>query len=516
MKRLFALTLALIMVLSLATVAFADDVSGVGDHASETGSITINGASTESNTYKLYKMLLLESYNTASGAYSYKAENDWKEFLASADAAPYMATDTDGYVTWIWTAPTNLPEDDTTTPRTEAEAKAKFAKLAMAYAERKDLTPQRTTANSGDYVNVEGGIMFEDLTLGYYLIDSTMGALCGLTTTAPDVVVSAKNSAPTIDKQVQEDSTGHWGAANTEGIGEKVEYRVTIDVTGGAQNYALHDTMTSGLTFNPDSVSVAMLNGTTETPVSMAGNYEIVTSCTDGCTFEIQFTDTFCNGLKNGDNIVVYYDATLNENAVIAGAGDNNMAKLEFGEDHYTTQDSVTTHTYGIEIIKTNETGTTLLDGAEFYIYDSLEGGNLIPVLETTDADGNTVYKVADKTKLPEDKPNGDIIKVTNGQIKVVGFDNGTYYLQEETAPEGYNQLSSRQGFTVNNGNLYATFVENVYSAGTGVQVKNKTGTVLPSTGAMGTTMFLTFGSFVVLATGVLLITKKRMTMIEE
>ena len=504
MKKVISVILALMLVVSLAVSASA---TMMGSGAPEQkGSITISGVSTE-NEYSIYKMLTLESYNDDTGAFSYKiTEDKWADFFATDAAKAYMSVDTSGYATWIGT---DKPED--------VEA---FSKLALKYAQDNDIDPVQVINDEtpNGFVTKDGvtSAVFSNLELGYYLIDSTMGALCGLTTTAPDVVVSAKNSAPTIDKQVQEDSTGHWGAANTEGIGDKVEYRVTIEVTGGAQNYALHDTMTSGLTFNSDSVSVVMLNGATETPVSMAGNYEIITSCTDGCTFEIQFTDAFCNGLKNGDKIVVYYDATLNENAVIAGTGDNNMAKLEFGEDHYTTQDSVTTHTYGIEIIKTNESGTTLLDGAEFYIYDAMEGGNLIPVVKTTDADGNPIYKVADKTKLPEDKPNGDIIQVTNGQIKVVGFDNGIYYLQEETAPEGYNQLSSRQGFTVNNGNLYATFVENVYSAGTGVQVKNKTGTVLPSTGAMGTTMFLTFGSFVVLATGVLLITKKRMSMIEE
>ena len=501
MKKLISVILALMLVVSVAVSASA---SGLDTNPSpQKGSITISGVS-EENEYSVYKMLTLESFDIDSGAYSYKVTDEkWAGFFATDEAKAYIAVDSSNYATWIGS---DAPE-----------AVEAFSKLALAYAQANGIDPVKiVNKEEGGFVESEGvtSAVFSDLELGYYLIDSTMGALCGLTTTVPDVTVSAKNSAPTIDKQVQEDSNGHWGASNTEGIGEKVEYRVTISVTGGAQNYALHDTMSEGLTFNPESVAVHI--NSSETPIAAAGNYEVITSCEDGCTFEIDFSDAFCDGLKNGDEVVIYYDATLNEKAVIAGDGDNNKAYLEFGEDHRTTEDSVITLTYGIEIVKTDDSGTKLLDGAEFYIYDALTEGNLIPVLKTTDADGSVVYKVADKNELPEDKPNGDIIQVADGHIKVVGFDNGTYYLQEETAPEGYNQLASRQAFTVNNANLYATFVNDVYAGGTGVQVKNKTGTVLPSTGAMGTTMFLTFGSFVVLATGVLLITKKRMSMIEE
>ena len=105
---------------------------------------------------------------------------------------------------------------------------------------------------------------------------------------------------------------------------------------------------------------------------------------------------------------------------------------------------------------------------------------------------------------------------VEEGKVWVDGLDNGTYYLEEVITPAGYNQLTSRQKFIIADSNLNAVFNDSIYSTGSGVHVVNKTGTMLPETGGMGTVLFITFGTMVVLATGVLLVTKKRMSMIRE
>ena len=107
-------------------------------------------------------------------------------------------------------------------------------------------------------------------------------------------------------------------------------------------------------------------------------------------------------------------------------------------------------------------------------------------------------------------------IVVKDGKVRVVGFDNGTYYLEETEAPDGYNKLSARQKFIISDGNLDATFNGEIYSTGSGVHVVNKTGSMLPETGGIGTVLFITFGAIVVLAAGVLLVTKKRMAMIKD
>jgi len=485
MKKIISLILALMLIASLSVTAFADEI--------ETGSITINGVGT-GVTYEIYKLLDLESYDVTAGAYSYKANAAWVDFFASEEAKAYMATDADGYVTWAMT------EDDDT--------KAAFAKLALAYAKENDIDPVKSSKNDGEFVITDNAGKFSDLELGYYLVDSTMGALCGLTTTNPDASINAKNGIPTIDKQVNEDSTAQWGATNTADIGQTVEYRVTINVHAGAENYVLHDVMAAGLTYIGVSKIEHVVPGTDTHDVT-ADKYEVKTGTavvTDGCTFEVHFSKEMCDELETNDKVIVYYTAMLNRNAVINGDGNLNTAWLTFGEGHKSNEDSVTTYTYGIDIVKT-DSQNTLIDGAQFKIYDAANGGNEVAVVLMDD--GVTYRRArADET--------GIAIVVKDGKVRVVGFDNGTYYLEETEAPDGYNKLSARQKFIVSDGNLDAVFNDGVYSTGSGVHVVNKTGSMLPETGGTGTVLFIAIGAVVVLGAGVLLVTKKRMSMIKD
>ena len=179
MKKIISMILVVMLMASLCIPAFAADA--------EKGSITINGVGA-STTYEVYKLLNLESYDVAAGAYSYKASAKWAAFFATDDAKAYMSTDADGYVTWATT------KDD--------ETKAAFAKLALAYAKANGISPDKSSKNEGQFVVTGATGVFSGLELGYYLVDSTMGALCGLTTTNPNASINAKNGIPTIDKQV--------------------------------------------------------------------------------------------------------------------------------------------------------------------------------------------------------------------------------------------------------------------------------------------------------------------------
>ena len=485
MKKIIAMVLAVLMLASLTVTTFATDT--------QLGSITINGVG-ETATYEIYRLLDLESYDVAAGAYSYKANAAWVAFFATEEAKAYMATDADGYVTW------KAAEDDTT--------KANFAKLALAHAQANDIAPIKSSKNEGEFVITGTTGVFSDLDLGYYLVDSSMGALCGLTTTNPNASINAKNGMPTIDKQVQEDSTSQWGNNNTADIGQTIEYRVTINVHAGAQNYVLHDAMSAGLTFNGVSKIEHIVPGS-DIHVVSTDLYTVTTDTicdNEDCTFEIRFSNEFCNDLETNDKVIIYYSAMLNRNAIIAEEGNENKAHLEFGDKITSTEDSVTTYTFGFDLVKT-DSSNKLITGAEFRIYDAAVGGNEVKVVLTDDGTG---YR-----RAREDEEGVSIV-VANGKVRVDGLDNGTYYLEETVAPDGYNKLTSRQKFIVSDSNLDAVFNGEIYSTGSGVHVVNKTGSMLPETGGIGTLLFTIFGGTTVLGTGVVLVTKKRASKFED
>lgn len=489
MKKLVSLIVAIIMIASLATVAFA---------AGSDGTITINNAHLE-NTYAIYKMLTLESYSSG-GQYSYKVVAAWEEFFRTGAGAAYFDVSPSGFASWK----ESVPQSE--------ENVVNFSRAALVYAQTKGITPDRTTDNAGDYtvIPLDGGknaIRFADLPLGYYLVDSTMGILCGLTTTNPNASIDAKNGSPTIKKDVYEDDNGEWGNMNTADISENVKFRVTIAVYDGAQNYVMHDKMTAGLTFaGVEKVEhvIPVMGSDPKVTVAPTTYYAVVqTDLTDDCTFEVRFTQEFLDHVQTGEYIVVYYSATVNANAV-AGVAENNEAYLTYGDDHYTTHTSTETFTWGFDLVKTDDQNM-LLDGATFRIYDAATGGHEIPMVKGADG----VYRHAQGTET------GELIVVTDGKVRVEGLDNGIYYLEEVDAPAGYHKLTARTKFTIADKNLDSIQLDGKYSGG-GVQIINKSGSILPQTGGMGTMLFVTFGTMVVLGTGVLLVTKKRMGMIVD
>jgi LPXTG-motif cell wall-anchored protein len=286
--------------------------------------------------------------------------------------------------------------------------------------------------------------------------------------------------------------------------------------------------MSEGLTFeqNPGSgrgvTEIKHVNSLgVETTLTLGTDYTVSVSNADACTFEVVFSETLIASLKPNDRLLVYYNAMLNRHAQVGSAsGNENESWLEYGEaNHTTTHDKTKTYTFSIDIVKT-DSSNQLIDGAKFRIYDAPTGGNEVRVVKLyenddvtpkLDANGNQMYRRARADELI-----GDDIVVTDGVVTVVGFDNGIYYLEETEAPAGYNKLTSRKEFTIADANLDSAFSGGIYSSGSGVHVVNKTGTMLPETGATGTMLFIGFGTFVVLFTGVLLVTKKRFSMIEE
>lgn len=468
-KRIASVLLALVMALSLITTAFA---------AGETGSITIDNA-VVGQTYTIYQILDLESYDAKAGAYAYKATTAWNAFINSdAIKGTYVNVDAQGYVTWV-----------------EKADVAAFAKLAQKYAADKHITNQGT--KKADSTKVE----FIGLDLGYYLVDSTLGTICSLDTTNPSVTIKEKNAQPTVDKQVQENSNSQWGESNDANIGDTVNFKTVISAKKGAQGYVLHDKMSEGLTLVPGSVKV---RGLTE-----GKDYTVATeNLKDGCTFEITFKQTYLDTITEDTSIVVTYSATLNDKAVIYPGPNTNETKLVYGEGSETTWDETKTFTYQFDLVKT-KTDKTVLDGAEFKLYDAKTEGNEIALID----EGNGVYRVATAAEKAAEGFVSATIKA--GKVTIKGLDSGTYYLEETKAPAGYNVLAERVEVKIDHANLTATVKGGTYVSG-GVQVINQTGAELPSTGGIGTTIFYVVGGLLVVAAGVLLVTRKRMSKSED
>jgi len=490
LKHFVSILLVLALALAMAVPAFAE---------TETGSITIENINPGA-VYKIYKILDLESY-VEGGAYSYKVTAAWAAFFETPQAKNYFAVD-NGYATWV------AEDDDDATV-------AAFAQLALAYAKATaSITPTKTSATEGAFVLSADGKngTFSGLDLGYYLVDSNAGALCGLTTNDPDAEIAVKNGIPTLTKDVQEDSKvgadDEFGDTNTADIGQTVKFRAVVDVAAGAEGYVVHDWMCDALNFTEVTEILHVTSANSAGTKLVAADYNVVTQgLSDGCTFHVVFTAAGMAKFGDGDQLVLYYTAVLNEDAVIAGDGNPNKARLEYGEKIngegiFTPWDNTVTYTYAFDLVKTDKEHK-LLDGAEFLLYDAATEGNVIPVV--LGEDGETY-------RLAMEGEEGVSIVVTDGMVRIQGLDSDTYYLEETVVPEGYNRLPQRHAFTIEGENLDAT-VEDGYIAeeSSGVHIINKSGTVLPETGGVGTTLFYVIGGILVLAAVVLLVTKKRM-----
>ena len=499
-KKIAAIMLSVMMVLGMCSVVGAEGAGTTsGSSAANEGKITINNA-IEGQTYTIYQILELESFSekpttgaTNTGNYAYKVATGWEDFITKGEGKDYLEIK-DGYVYWRG-------------ENNETRA-AELAKKALNYANKNKINPSKEPVKATS-TNVE----FTDLSLGYYLVDSSAGALCSLNTTDTNVTIEEKNAVPSVEKKVKKGSD--YDKWNTASIGDKVEFQTTITAQPGAQNYVLHDKMSDGLTFD-NSVEVKKEGDTTA--LTASGNYELVTGATekgDDCTFHIKFTEEFCNSIKTETKIIVTYSATLNEKAVIAGEGNKNETWLKYGDASETTHDTTTTKTYKIPVFKYTEKTVgdkTGLPNAEFTLSKNENGTNPIELVDIT-ATGETdkTYRVAteiEKTATSKETKT-TVTTPSTGKFTIQGLDADTYYLTETKQPDGYNKLSKAVKIVIDeNGNIT---VDDKTPSTELVEVENKSGSILPSTGGMGTTLFYIFGAILVIGSGVVLITKKRM-----
>lgn len=489
-KKIAAIMFAFMMVVSMSCNVKADDTT-----TATKGTITIINAK-EGETYKLYKILSLESYSYTgndkdNGNYAYTLTGDtkWDNFIETKATDYFEFDKTNTYLTWKGS--------------TDETRVKEFAQLALKYARTKSNNVQplkeveRTKSST---------VKFDDLDLGYYLVDSSVGSLCVLNTTNPDLTIAEKNGVPSVEKGVSNIQNGTYESTNNASIGDTVYFQTTITAQPGAQNYVLHDKMTKGLTLKNDSIVVKK----GESPVATS-DYTLKTSgFIDGCTFEIVFVQTFCDGLQKDEKITVTYSATLNANAVIGNDANTNTNKtlLSYGDSQKTTEVTTNTKTFKMDVFKytENRNDKTKKDGLADAVFTLKKVGktNTINfVKETPDEINGDIYRVA---KTGETGTVTTITSPDSGKFTIKGLSAGTYKLEETKQPAGYNKLSGPVTVVIDMDGKVTVGGTEV----TQVDVENKTGTVLPSTGGMGTTMIYLIGGVLVLGSGVVLATKRR------
>lgn len=502
-KKIVAIMFAFMMVVSMSCNVKANDTTATTETGE--GKITINNA-IPGQTYKIYKILELESYDSTTGNYAYKVTPEWKSFVENEGQTYLTKVDGTDYVNWV---------GDSTNDGAHVK---EFAEKAIAYVKKANspvITYKEKKAPDASAGKATLTVTFDSLPLGYYLVDSSVGSLCGLDTTAKEVTIEEKNGVPSVDKKVSNSKTGTFDTSSTASIGDKVYFKTTITAQPGAQNYVLHDKMDAGLTFNEDSVKVNLRKKGTSNDQNLTKetHYNVETTNLDNtdpkCTFHINFFQSLCDSLGADDTITVTYSATLNENAVIAGKGYENETWLKYGDSQNTQHKTTTTKTFEMNVFKfytdkNNSNTEKGLVGATFKLTkDSKDAENISFVKTSDETATDDVYRVAKKGEA------GTVTTITSpdsGKFKIQGLGAGTYYLTETKQPAGYNKLSGPVTVVIDETGL----VKVGESEANPVKVENKTGTVLPSTGGAGTTMIYLIGAVLVLGSGVVLATKRR------
>ena len=459
-KKIAAIMFAFMMVVSMSCNVKAAGI----------GKITINNAKKD-ETYTIYQVLTLESSDVEKGLYSYIPVNDaWKAYFKTEEGKKYMTVDDNGYVTTKYTE-TNAQE--------LAQALIKQAKII-------NYNPQSITADK------DGTIEFTGLALGYYVVDTTVGTLCGLNTANSEVTIRDKNEKPKVEKEIVEGE--QLVDKNSANIGDVVNFQTTITAQEGAKNYVLHDTMTNSLTYNND-VKVTYNGNRLNNP----GDYTVTKPGADGSTFDVTFTESFLNKLTANSKLYVTYSATVNDNAVVK-VPMTNKTHLTYGDNNTETNKPETiTKTFGITVFK--YTGDNkALEGAKFILSTDPDCEESTAIKFTLNSEGKYRYNTSGDTTLKSSD---------KGYIHIEGLKEGTYYLKETKAPDGYNLLKTPVKIRIDSeGKIY---VDKSTTANTGdVKVANKSGKVLPSTGGAGTTMIYLVGAVLVLGSGVVLATKRR------
>ena len=497
-RKLASLLLALVMVFTLATTAFAEETP-------TTYTIT---APNNGHTYEVYQIFTGDLHEGVLSNVKWGQNGTGTKGEAVSDAILKELVAATG--------------NDT-------------AKLAVI--------TKYVSLDSKEYGTATNTAPLENVPAGYYLIKDVDGAFAGqddayttyIVQVVDNVKISPKSAKPTVDKQVHDETTDAeagavdgWGESADHAINESFQFKLIASLPADT-NFAAYsaykvvftDTMSAGVTF--ESIASVTVDGVT---LSSDQYTATATAGQAGGSWTLTINDIkSISGvsLTDGADVVVIYNAHLNEKAQVnheSGTTTNkNTVSLQYsnnpnvgGESELgeTPEDTVWVFTYEVDNTKvdaTNAENKTPLEGAGFKLYDSTGTTEIGLIYDET----LSAYRpVKGEETAVEMKSAAE-----TGVFNIKGLDAGTYVLKETTVPAGYNKCDD---VTIT---ISATHVEDASGASATTtlssnsnvtnSIENKKGSTLPETGGIGTTIFYVLGSVLVLAAVVLLVTKKRM-----
>lgn len=506
MKKIMALMLAAIMMMAMSVTAFA------AEGATGTHTLTVNVKTTtpaqdlKGQTINLYKLFdVTESKSGETTNYAYTVNNTYKAALASV----------------LKIGETSKDEDFV---KAVADQEATIQQFANDFTAKALTDNLGATKTSGKIEESKTSYEFTGLDAGYYLVYVTGGKEIQSSLVTVDETtntVNLKTEAPSIEKTADK---------TTVNIGDVVKYTVKgsiPDTTGYAQYvYKIHDELSTGLDFVNDAKGTALGAGATTVNVTVAFTDNSVTAA--GTTPTVATLDTANNRkmsldlsawvrdnqANKGKEFTVTYYAKVNKDAVVT---EKNNAQLEYGNNPTdtttTTPSEAKTPTYPLDILKTKKDSNVKLAGAKFSLYtseaDAKNGTNPIKV---TGKNGNYVVDSNSTTTEFESVEN---IEEKGYNLRVNGLAEGTYYLVETKAPDGYNKLTAPVVIKITKStdtdvNNWTISKDGTVETDKIIDIANSTGSLLPSTGGRGAIAFAVIAAILVFGVAVSFIRDKR------
>lgn len=507
-KRIIALLLTAVMTMTMSVTAFA---------ASPSCSLTVTAKGGQDlkgqtiNLYKLFDVTTSNSGKTTNYAYTVNTAANYKDALVEVLGSPITATSKDEEIA---EAVKDLGKDNSTEVQN-------FANQFTAKALTNGLTATETSGKITE--ENKTSYTFTELAAGYYLVYVTGGKEIQsslVTVTDEDGKVNLKTTAPSITKTADK--------ASAE-IGQVVKYTVTgsvPDTTGYEQYvYTIHDELSKGLDFVNDESGTATSEGKVKVTVAFKdatdANTAPTTATLDTSNKRKMTLDLSAwvraNQANKGKDFTVTYYAKVNKNADVS---EKNKAELEYGnkpgETTTTTPSEAKTPTYPLDINKTKKASEEKLAGAKFRLYSSeadakadVESKAIKVSPVVAGVAGNYVVDPSSTTTEFESVKS---IEGKGYNLHINGLEAKDYWLVETQAPEGFNKLTDPIKVTITKGDDTEWTVKknDAEEKDKIIDVENSTGSLLPSTGGMGTIAFAVVAAILVFGVAVSFIRDKK------